>query len=711
MIEFTEYIKNDMFQPELLTLKKQKVCDNIICFDIETCNYFVHQNAVYSINDIIEKCGANTEKIEQFFDAAEAGAVPYIWQFCIDGTTVYGREFKDCKKVFNYIWKKTKGYQTIIYIHNIAFEYQYLQELLKIEKRFFTEARKPLYFQYKNITFRCSYRLTNLSLARWGKNLHIEKKTGQLDYYALYTPRTELTPEELEYCEYDVLIMHAGITQYKDIYKHIAYIPLTQTGIPRKELKALNQKEKGYLKRVASMQPTTPEEWKVQHFTFCGGLTLCNPRNTGRVLHGVGSIDKKSAYPFAMLSKFPSTPFIEVSAPPVWDDGNHHICLVEFIDLKARYDITPLSSSKRILLEGGILAHDSPKENTLRGIAKNNGKIIRAKRFITYITEIDFKYIKMYYKFKRVIIHQHYIALSDYMPRHVIMYMLDCYAQKTLLTGVDPVMRARKKEILNSLYGMSATALVHDTITETDDYLYTKERLTDTQIQDELIKLHQHPYKNVLPYSYGIYITSYERYFLLEMAHKFLKNGKLNKIVYMDTDSLKGFFTEEDYEIINKENERIKAWTRERCELQNIPYEMTCPQNKRGEREYLGIWEQDIENDSKTYYEFKCMRAKSYAYTLSENDTVHTTIAGVPKAAANVLHSVDDLREGLEFDLFNSRKSLLIYRDGDNPLVTMPDGYRVKNICGINIRPTSYKLTLDDEYRALIKKYLTQKYH
>ena len=75
------------------------------------------------------------------------------------------------------------------------------------------------------------------------------------------------------------------------------------------------------------------------------------------------------------------------------------------------------------------------------------------------------------------------------------------------------------------------------------------------------------------------------------------------------------------------------------------------------------------------------------------------------------LTSVDDLREGLYFDIFNSRKNLLTYRDGDNPQVTMPDGYKVKQKCSCNIRPTSYKLTLTGDYRELIKKYLTQKYH
>lgn len=709
MITYEQYIKNDMFRPQLDIIKKKKICDNIICFDIETCNYFVLNNQVYSINDIIRICSHDIKRIEHFFDTAEAGAVPYIWQFCIDGTCVFGREMSDVTKLLKYISKKTKGYETHIWIHNIAFEYTFIQEYLHIEKEdiFFTDARKPLYFKYKNLYFRCSYRLTNISLAKWGSNLGIDKKVGQLDYYELYTPLSDLDNNAIEYCEYDVIIMFFGIKKYLEQYKHICYIPLTQTGIVRKDIKAENQKVRGWCGKVAKMQPRTPEEWKIQNKTYSGGLTLSNPRNTGRVLHDIGSIDKKSAYPFAMLDKYPASAFEKSPAAPIWNDGYHHICLVEFHNLKARYDITPLSASKRIMMQGAILGGSVPDQDG--SISKNNGKIIFARVFCQYITEVDKRLIDMYYTYDdypNPVIHSHYIALSDYMPPHVIRYMLKRFEQKTLLTGIDDEMRMIEKQKLNSIYGMCGTALIHDTIEENELFKYDKTRLNDNQILAELQKYKNNVYKNVLPYSWGIYITAYQRYYLMEMAHKF----NLDNICYFDTDSIKGIFTDQDEAIITAENERIKDWTRTRLEAQEIPYEMSCPKNPDGVREYLGIWEHDAH-----YENIKFMGAKRYAYQIrdkhGELSKVKITIAGVPKAAANVLSSVDDLREGLYFDIFNSRKNLLTYRDGDNPQITMPDGYQVKQRCACNIRPTSYKLTLTGDYRELIKKYLQQKYH
>lgn len=698
MIYYRKYIEDDLFRPQLVQIKKKKLSDNIICFDIETCNYYVYHNKVYSINDILKLCEYDTVRIDKFFEKAKAGSCCFIWQFCIDGTCIYGRDLKDIKYILKYISDKTKGHETHIWIHNISFEYAFIKEYIKFDSIFFTEARKPLYAKHKNLYFRCSYRLTNISLAKWGSNLGIAKKTGQLDYYGLYTPLTDLDEQSMEYCEYDVIIMFFGIKQYLDMYKHIAYIPLTQTGIVRRDVKGENQKVRGFLSRAAKQQPRTPEEWKIQNKTYCGGLTLSNPRNTGIVLNDVGSIDKKSAYPFAMLDKYPCTPFEKSPALPIWEDGNHHICLVEFSNLKARYDITPLSASKRIMMQGATLGEGE-------GLSKNNGKVISAKRFAIYITEVDKRLIDMYYtydNFPNPTIHSHYIALSDYMPAHVIRYMLQRYEQKTLLTGVDDEMRLIEKQKLNSIYGMCGTALIHDMIEEDEYFKYEKTRLTTEQIQTELDKLHKNVYKNVLPYSYGIYVTAYQRFYLMEMAHKF----DLDKICYFDTDSIKGFFDDRDEVIIEAENERIKQWTKERLEMQDIPYEMSCPKNTSGAREYLGIWEHDA-----SYYEIKFMGAKRYAYKYKPDDKIHITIAGVPKSAAGVLKSVDDLKEGLTFDIFNSRKNLLTYIDGDNPQVTFPDGYTATNTCGCNIRPTSYKLTLTGDYRELLKKYLKEKYH
>ena len=70
MIWYEDYIKNDMFVPQLDIIKKKKLCDNIICFDIESCNYFVRNNTAYSINEIISFEYSETDR-EVLINASE----------------------------------------------------------------------------------------------------------------------------------------------------------------------------------------------------------------------------------------------------------------------------------------------------------------------------------------------------------------------------------------------------------------------------------------------------------------------------------------------------------------------------------------------------------------------------------------------------------------------------------------------------------------
>ena len=243
--------------------------------------------------------------------------------------------------------------------------------------------------------------------------------------------------------------------------------------------------------------------------------------------------------------------------------------------------------------------------------------------------------------------------------------------------------------------------MIHDDIVE-DGWGFITRFKDDTEILKDLKRLQQFDYNNVLPYSWGIYVTSWQRLALMSTA---LELG-IDKMSYSDTDSLKGAYTPEDMLRVDQINQQIISWNKWRCEQQDIDYTKTCPKNKKGIPQYLGIWENDA-----NYYEISYLGAKRYAYRETPTDTVHITIAGVPKAAGHVLQSVADLKEGMTFDLFQSRKNLCQYIDGDNPQVTMPDGYKVTNTCGCIIRPTSYTLTLENEYRQLIKYYIAQKQH
>lgn len=682
--------------------RKESYCDNIFCFDIETTSFFVKDGKVYGIRDVFEYCKYDKKAVEEFFATCECGVLPYIWQFTIDGEIiVIGRELSDFPRLVAKINKQTGGARWVCYIHNLHYEYTFIRENFAFDKVFFTESRKPLYMDYGACQFRCTYRLTNLSLEKWGEQNGVAKKTGDLDYTVLRTPKTELTETEMNYCIFDLLVMVQGLKQYKKQYVHVWDIPLTLTGQIRIRVKDLYANDYKFKKFVAEMQPQTFDEFLVQQKTFGGGYVASNPRYTNTLLKGLLSKDIASAYPWQVFSKkYPSAPFQTVNASSDWYDGNAHICLVEFQALESIDDLCVMPSSKRIMGQGIVFDDYEKKKNA---ISLNNGKVRYADRIALYCTEQDFAFYSLYYKWKKCIVHTHRIAPVDYIDKRFIMLMLDLYGKKTKLKGVDQEIYLQSKALLNSMsYGLMATAPCRDQYDEID-YTPHVTKCNEASGDAQLLELQEKPWKNVVPYCWGLYVTSYQRRRLLTMAKKFSTNGH-NRVAYLDTDSEKGFFTEADLKIFDEDNARVLETIERICKERGIDPALLSPVDKDGTPHTLGVWE-----DDGIYKEAKLMHAKCYAVLeydkKKQRDVVKITIAGVPKKCASVLKNVDDLRDKYKFDIFNSRKNITTYLDGNNPLVTMPDGYKVHNTCGINLRPTSYEISLTQEYKTLLAAY------
>ena len=153
MIPYQDFIaadgKDNIWKPRIYSVKTKKkekfYCDDIICFDIEVCNFYVDPlGNVHSINDIFDLCSYKTDLIEECFTTWTAGCLPYIWQCSINDWVIYGRVLPDFMNLLKYIRKKVAGAETHIWIHNINYEYTFLREFIPFTDKFFTEARKPL---------------------------------------------------------------------------------------------------------------------------------------------------------------------------------------------------------------------------------------------------------------------------------------------------------------------------------------------------------------------------------------------------------------------------------------------------------------------------------------------------------------------------------------------------------------------------------------
>ena len=208
-------LKDYKFNIEEVTLKKRRMtkkvkrCLDIFTFDIEVTSAFIDPK-----RGIIPY---EPGKSADYWNELPKLALPYVWQFSVNDEVYYGREFKDFLSVLDAL----PEVELIIWIHNLPYEFVALENILTFDDVFARSPHKPMKArckEYPHIEFRCSYALTNMSLEHWGKELGVFKKSGQLDYLKLRTPFTELDDHELEYCEYDCLVLYAGIKAHVKEY-------------------------------------------------------------------------------------------------------------------------------------------------------------------------------------------------------------------------------------------------------------------------------------------------------------------------------------------------------------------------------------------------------------------------------------------------------------------------------------------------------------
>ena len=181
----------------------------------------------------------------------------YLWGFCINGLIVVGRlwnEFIIFLKMVQKVLELDKNKKLVTYIHNASFEfmfcYQFLKENFDGFKMFATSKRKLIYFGVDGFEFRCSYRLTNMSLdkaVKKEKGTKYLKMVGDLDYSKFRTPYTLLTLIEWGYFIGDLLSLYDLIRcKLENENRDLFTIPLTSTGYIREYLRNRTREDKKY---------------------------------------------------------------------------------------------------------------------------------------------------------------------------------------------------------------------------------------------------------------------------------------------------------------------------------------------------------------------------------------------------------------------------------------------------------------------------------
>lgn len=675
--------------------KVTRQCQDIFTFDIETTSFWLDEH-----NKII---GYEPGHDSEWWENKYPMALCYIWQFSFNETVYFGRELESFKNLLNDLVKQIDGAKCIFYVHNLSFEFQFLSNILTWESVFARNTHKPMKCiasEYPTIEWRCSYVLTGLSLSTWGKQIGLPKMDGDLDYEVLRTPKTILTQEELKYCERDCEVVFKGIQKYKERYKSLFSIPLTQTGTIRREAKSRLQTIYQYNKWIKTLVPNA-QMYQILVEVFSGGFTHANRLHSGNVIDYnyigckedevyIQHLDFASSYPTSMIcEKYPMTNWIYSDL--LIDESRFEeyafIYKLEFKDIESINFNTYIQESKcRVLI--------NPK--------RDNGRIIKASDIVLYCTEVDYQIIRNNYKWGELIVLDAYESEKGYLPKPLVEYILELYGNKTSLkpkdgeelTEAENDLYMQSKQYINSCFGMMVTALCSADVSydeKTGEWSIGK--LNEEKLTQDLDKLRNIDGKVFLSYSWGIYVTAYSRFNLWSCIDYCGRYGE--DVVYCDTDSI--------FKIGKTDwtwyNERITNKLNKACIDMGIDPTLTRPKTRSGKEKQLGIF-----TEEEPCKEFITLGAKRYVERRFD-DKLYLTVSGINKSAVSVLENdISRFADGLNFDKDHPdvHKRLCTYVH-DMPTVKFDDGYICRYKKGINLRRNGYKLTMTDEYKELIE--------
>lgn len=610
----------------------------------------------------------------------------YIWGFSLNGFLVYGNYGKELGD-FLYRLKAEididEHKRFIIYCHNYAFDWQFTNQFitrrLGFPKIFATDPRRILKCDWEGIEFRCSYKLTNMSLDKFTKfelGCTKLKMTGDLDYSVFRLPASfNYNEKEWKYFLGDLISLADGIEcKLKNEGDNLLTVPLTSTGYIRNYTRAECFADIEY-KRWFRKLSMTEKVYTMTKHELRGGDTHENRFYQNVLMEEKSlSFDYKSCYPYAivMFGGFPVSPFVNYGMPDTLEEFEallrRRCCLFyvtfEEIRIKKYNPISCISVSK-ILTKESIDIVD-------------NGRLIEGRKITLCCNELDWQDINDNYDFTKFTIRDLHIAKKGYLPKAYRDCVFNLFLEKCKLEEkkkLDPeyeYMYAKFKNKLNATYGCFLTDICHNEITFNYETLEWESEAKD--IQEQLDKYFKN-YNSFLFYPQGAYVTSFCRLRL----HRLIRC--CNKPYYWDTDSCKGSdWNMEALEALNAET--IKG-------LEDEGYVATV----NGKNYYLGIAEMDC-----SMIRFKGMGAKKYAYE-TEDHELHTTIAGVNKKKGAI-----ELKEKGGLEAFNDgfkfiEAGSICAKYNDEPIHKVSiAGEEFEVASNIALVPTSYTLSRPDDY-------------
>lgn len=632
-----------------------------------------------------------------FYVDGEKRSCMYIWMMDIDGTFLYGRTWDEFTCIMNAI-SDFLGLnferRIVFYVHNLAYEMQWIRKRFKWAQVFALKEREPVYAVTESgIEFRCSYLLSGYSLEHLSSQLtehNTEKLAGGLDYRIIRNSKTKLCGLEMLYCIDDVRTVTAYIDERIKKDGDISKIPLTKTGYvrnycKRKCLGTSKHRNNKYFQLIGKLK-LDGDEYLQLHRAFQGGFTHANAWINGDVIERVSSYDFTSSYPAVMIAeKFPMSKGETVE---IHDMSEFEINLDLY---NCVFDVCFENLESIKMCDHYISAS---RCWDMFNQQLDNGRVVKADKLYTTITETDYRIIEEYYTWEHMEIGTFRRYMSGYLPTELVSAILELYSMKTELKGVigreyDYLMG---KGMLNATYGMCVTNPCRDDITYIDDAWSS----VDVDVNSAIEKYNK-ARKRFLFYPWGVWVTAYARRNLFsgisECGDDYL---------YSDTDSIKltnlpdhaDYFTEYNSWIIDRLERAMYA--------HGLDVGLIKPKTKNGVEKPLGVW------DYEGTYTFKTLGAKRYML-LDENGNYHLTVAGVSKKAIDYIKTSDSpfdtFSNGLVIPSKYTGKLTHTYIDDETEgVITDYQGHTCEfhELSSVHLEPAKYELSLAREYADYI---------
>lgn len=620
--------------------------------------------------------------IEATNDKDSEQAFMYIWQFQFGDQTIIGRTWTEFLAFLERLNEQLrKNEYIIIFVHNLSYEFQFLRGIYPFDKEevFAVQPRKVLKCEMMgHFEFRCSYLLTNMSLAAFTNKMNVEavKLSGEeFDYTKARYPWTKLSDYELQYSINDVAGLVQAIKKYMALFNDNLYsLPLTSTGFVRRDVKAaMRHYNRNELKDML------PDYYIFEMLTeaFRGGNTHANRYYANTIINDVKSRDFSSAYPSAQINfLFPMSPWLREDPETLTIDRvitkiyrHRRACLM-------RVCLTGVRLKNKLW---GFPYLAKAKCRNIINCENDNGRVLSADYLETTLTDLDFKIVIDEYEFDTIQFIDFYHSRYGRLPKPLRETVKKYFDSKTELKGVagQELYYMKAKNMLNSIYGMSVQSPVKQSIDFLDEFI--------TRNDDPVELLDAANKKAFLSYSWGCWVTSWARY-ELEQALKLVFETPGADPVYCDTDSVK-YIGDVDFTQFNKE--------REQRALKNGG----AAADPSGVVHYLGVMESDGE-----YNQFITMGAKKYAFV--ENGEIGITVAGVNKSKGAIeLQEAGGLKafkEGMIFRKAGGTES----KYNDHPEITqiIREGQPLKISSNVYICESEYTLGVTGEYRQILEK-------